>query len=384
MYKSLSFILPMCLALSTTAFAEAESHIESPATKKVVSRSTNAFTGRVTGKNVRMRALPDLESHIVSELDKGELLVIRGEKGDFYAVEPPTDIKAYIFRSFVLDNVVEGDRVNIRLSPDKEAPIVGHVSTGTSISGSICKKNNKWLEIDMPNSTNFYIAKELVEYAGKPELKKIQDNRKRTVLKLMESAELLTQAEMRKPFQEIDIERISSNYKTILEDYSDFTAHAEKAKSSLAALQESYLLRKISFLENKSDYSKETPVEREERIATNSRVMSPTDRMKIWEPLEESLYLSWSAMHHAKTMDDFYVDQKLRSATITGMLEAFAEPVKSKPGDYIISENNVPIAYVYSTHVNLDNFTGKKVTLSVCERDNNNFAFPAYYVLDAE
>ena len=89
---------------------------------------------------------------------------------------------------------------------------------------------------------------------------------------------------------------------------------------------------------------------------------SLTDRMKIWEPVEESIYLSWAAMHRAKTMDDFYVDQRLKSLTISGMLDAYADPVKNKPGDFILKEKDVPIAYVYSTHVNLQSLIESALT----------------------
>ena len=113
-------------------------HAETPssnATSRSTGSSYKAFTGKVVGNHVRMRTSPDLDSHIVLELPKDEYIVVSGEKGEFYAVEPPADLKAYIFRGFVIDDVVEGDRVNIRLSPDREAPIIGHYSTGTNIDG---------------------------------------------------------------------------------------------------------------------------------------------------------------------------------------------------------------------------------------------------------
>lgn len=345
----------------------------------------NAFTGKIIGKNVRMRINADLDSHIVTELGKDEYVVVKGESGDFYAVEPPADLKAYIFRGFVIDDVVEGDRVNIRLSPDRDAPVIGHYSTGQRIDGTICTDNSKWLEIAVPQGTQFYIAKEYIEFAGKPELKGIQDKRKATVTQLLESANLLSQAEMRKAFNEIDIERITQNYKTIISEYSDFSSYAEKATKELATVQEDYLRRKIAFLEAKA--SKAGKVQKTEDIyeaSYNDEPCSPTDRMKVWEPVEEALYLSWSSMHHAKTMDDFYSDQKMKCRTVSGILEAYREPVKNKPGDFVLKDRDVPVAFVYSTQVNLEEYVGKRVNLIVSTRPNNSFAFPAYYVLEVE
>lgn len=89
-------------------------------------------------------------------------------------------------------------------------------------------------------------------------------------------------------------------------------------------------------------------------------------------------------MHHAKTMDDFYGDQKMKCQAVSGILEAYKEPVKNKPGDFILKDHDITIAYVYSTQVNLDDFVGKRVSLLVSPRPNNNFAFPAYYVIEVE
>ena len=103
--------------------------------------------------------------------------------------------KIVIFRSFVIDDVVEGNRVNVRLAPDREAPVIAQLSTGDAITGSICEDNNKWLKIPAPEQTQFYIAKEFIEYAGNPELKLAYDKRKSTVKQLMNSADLLVKGE---------------------------------------------------------------------------------------------------------------------------------------------------------------------------------------------
>lgn len=383
--------LLMLGAFSVPAFADAAPPLDKSITASVDVSHTGskfkAFTGKIIGNNVRMRTSPDLDSHIIAELTRDEYVVVKGENGDFYAVEAPADLKAYIFRGFVIDKVVEGDRVNVRLAPDRDAPIIGHYSTGQSIDGHICDDNSKWMEISAPSDTRFFIAKEYVEYAGNPELKAVQDKRKATVTQLLESTNLLSQAEMRKAFHEIDFERINHNYNTIIHDYSDFPKFVTQAKKELQEMQEEYLHRKIAFLEAKASNKKE-----QEHYSSNiyevslkeEEHLTPTDRMKAWEPYEEAMYLSWASMHHAKTMDDFYADQKMKSKTVSGILEAYREPVKNKPGNFIVKERDVTVAYVYSTHVNLEDYVGKRVNLIVSSRPNNSFAFPAYYVLEVE
>ncbi len=385
MLKTSHFIISTFLLVSF-GFAE-EAKVAAPASAKTAAPQSafKDFTGKVIGSHVRMRAHADTESQIISEMAKDDYVLVTGEKGDFFAVQPPKGFKAYIFRGFIIDDVVEGDRVNVRLSPDRNAPIIGHYSTGESLKGAVCENNPKWLEIPVPQNTKFFVAKEYIERAGDANLKEKHDTRKAAVEKLYDSANLLSQSEMRKAFNEIDIDRVAKNYQTIINEYPDFPKYTAQAASALAKVQEDYLHRKIAFLESKtSKNGVPHATDSSESMEFADAQLSPTDRMKVWEPVEESLYLTWSSMHHSKTMSDFYQDQKMTGKTISGIVESYREPVKNRPGDYIIKDRDVPVGYLYSTHVNLQDYLGKRVNLLVSERSSNHFAFPAFYVLSVE
>lgn len=346
-----------------------------------------SFTGKIVGNGVRLRLHPDLDSHIVKEVPKGDLLIVAGEKGDFYAVEPPADLKAYIFRSFVLDNIVEGNRVNVRLAPELNAPVIGYMNTGEKVAGVISEKNHKWLEIPVPKNVYFYVTKEYVEKVGGPELKVVQDKKRTNVTQLLDAADLLGQTEMMKPFEEIDFERVSSSYTTIINEYSEFQEFVEKAKVKLAHLQELYLQKKLAYLETKaSKMSKELSSGITLTVATepSEHTLTPKDRMRIWERIEEAQFLAWATSHHKKTIDDFYDDQKQEAIRISGIVEPYTDIVKNKPGSFIIRDRDMPKGYLYSTLVDLQNHVGKYVTVVVSPRPNNNFAFPAYFVLGVE
>jgi hypothetical protein len=338
----------------------------------------HTFTGKIKGKKVRMRAQADLESKIVKELNRNDLLLVVGEKGDFYAVQPPTSTKAYVFRSFILDGIVEGNRVNVRLEPSLDSPVIAHLNAGDHIKGAISSLNNKWYEIDPPSNARFYVAKEYVESIGGPEVKIQLDRRKMAAEQILDAAALLTKSEMQKPFSEISLDRIKHNYDVVMSDYADLPELAEKAKEALTSVQEAYLQKKLSFLEKKTEYpvNEETP-----RL---EMALNPTDRMKLWEPVEESLYLGWSSSHDDRSIAEFYEEQKQNATVVTGILESYTAPVKRKPGDFMLRDKELPVAYLYSTHINLQDFIGKKVTIVAAPRSNNNFAFPAYYVLSVE
>lgn len=350
------------------------------------------FTGKIRGSKVRLRQTPDLEGHIVKELGKNELVTIVGEKGDFYAIEPPSDIKAYIFRSFVLGNVVEVNRVNIRLKPDLESGVLGHLNAGDTVNGSTCSENTKWLEIDVPSTIHFYVAKEFIENIGGPEVASKIKERKTSCVQALDNAAFLAKTELKKPFTDIDIERIQHLYKKVMNDYNDFPEYVEEAHTNLVALQDLYTQKRIAFLEAKAgfadDGNADSTLVKEELVSLDmnesTTESNPTDKMLLWGPIEEGLYLSWAAQHENRTVEEYYKEQQNFTASISGILETYAAPVKNKPGDFIVKEGDIPVAYVYSTKVNLDSLVGRKVTLLGVERPNNNFAFPAYFIVAAE
>ena len=377
---TLSSIEPVEISLTTPqdpVFVKPSSkaHVE-------IEKPFHPFTGKVKAKKVRLRTHADLDSRVVKELNRNDMIVVLGEKGDFYAVEPPQGSKAYIFRSFILDGVVEGNRVNVRLEPSLDAPIIGHLNSGDRIKGIISSMNNKWYEISPPAGTRFFVAKEYIDSIGGVEVKAHLDKRRMAAEQLLDAATLLTQAEMKKSFREMDIERIKHNYQTVMNDYIEFPELVDKAKEALASVQEEYTQRKITYLEDRAEGKIST-----EEMKSSAKVemtVNPTDRMKIWEPVEESLYLSWAARHEDRSIDEFYDEQRQEAQVVTGIVEPYHALVKRKPGDFILKDKNLPVAYIYSTQINLQDFVGKKVTALVTPRANNNFAFPAYFVLSVE
>ncbi len=356
-------------------------------TKKSAFKNYKPFTGKVLGNGVRLRLNSDVESPIISELEKDELFVVVGEKDSFYAVEAPSTMDVYVFRTFVLENKIEGNRVNVRLRPELTAPIVGHLNTGDYVNGKICEKNHKWLSFAPPKSICFFVAKEYLEKVGGPEMKEIQDQKMTNLKSLIESADLLAQSEMLKPFEELDIQKITQSYTDIVADYAEFPKHITPVKEKLAKIQEEYINRKLSYLENKAMIlSKNMPSQKDgdALIMNGQTALTSRDRMKMWEKIEETLFLSWSKSHLNKSIDDFYDQQKFKCVKISGIVEAYNDPIMNKPGSYIVRDRELPRAYLYSTMVDLHKFVGQYVTLVASERPNNDFAFPAYFVMDIE
>lgn len=406
------------LALTLQAsivFAEADDNTSTETFSQQAQAPFTAFTGKISKNKVRMRLLPNLDSPIVKELKQGDLLIVVGDTEDFYAVQPPQGVKGYIFRTYVLDNVIEANRVNVRLEPDLEAPVMTQLRTGDHVQGTISTLNNKWLEITPPDTTRFYIAKDYIEKIGDISKMAEIERRRDEVNILLNSTYLSSQTEMQNAFPEINLDRIYTNLNRVVNDYKDFPEQVARAKELISSLQDNYLQKKIAFLEAKTKFiqddwqskntqlaeqmksqqSKMSQMEQQLQRTKGSAPFVPikgagqdniTAKMAAWLPTEKSLYDEWLKSNGNRSQDDFYRVQSDQSVALRGVIEPYNRVIKNKPGDYVLvnQSTHLPIAYIYSTQVNLQDRVGHEVTIYGSARDNKNFAFPAYFVLNVE
>ena len=376
---------------------------------ETASEQFEPFTGRVLGNKVRMRTKADLDSNIIRQYNKNDLVLVIGEEDEFYAVETPEETKAYIYRCYVIDNVVEANRVNIRLEPHIDAPVIGQLQCNDRIESRICEMNNKWLEIRPPKGIKFYISKEFVERAGSINYFVTMQKRLDDAKTLLHSGLLMLEVQCNKSYEEMSPEETISKFDKLIKEFGDFPDYVEQAKEGLSMLQENYLQKKIHYLEKKANtlYRRPEPVfpEYEESNETANLFNDPeapakieaslygqtkikeekmTGKMMFWEPVEEALYLGWSAFHPEKKQNDFYLEQEVNGIALTGVVEVYEYNMKNRPGDYILRNDRSPVAYLYSTKVDLSKHVGEKITVNVSARPNHHFAFPAYFVHSIE
>lgn len=369
------------------------------------------FTGKIVRDKVRLRIQPALDSPILREFNRGDMLIVMGETEDFYAVQPPMGTKAYIFRTFVLDNTIEGNHVNVRLEPNVDSPVIAQLNSGEHVQGAISQQNNKWLEIVPPPSTRFYVSKDYVEKIGDQHLLGTLDRRRQEANQLLGAAIAVSQKEMQKPFDEINLEGVYQNLNRLTNEYSDFPELAGKGRGLLTSLQEKYLHRKVEFLEEKAKstdnwQSKNSSLQAELQaqkqrydqlqqkaiapapiiVSDKGKIPQITESMNLWIPFENVLYDHWKTTQPDLTLDEFYALQQQNAVTLRGVIEPYNRTVKNKPGDFVLISKvtNLPIAYIYSTKINLLEKVGQEVVVEGYSRPNNNFAFPAYFVLSVE
>ncbi|NGX42970.1 MAG: hypothetical protein K940chlam7_01260 [Chlamydiae bacterium] len=423
MHRAAAYFFASCLfffhSTGGVLLADGEPSTEEECGK---SQSTfTAFTGRITRNKVRMRLQPSLESSPIRELDREDLIVVDDETDGFYAVLPPSDLKAYIYRTYVLDGVVEGNRVNIRLDPHTEAPVIAQLNAGYRIDGKISSQNSKWLEITPPPSTRFYVSSDYIEKVGDGKFLTRHEERKEDVNNILNSTYIVSQSELRKSFQEIETEKVVENYQKVINEYTDFPLQVTRAKGFLTKFQDAYLHKKVEYLEARTNVTPNTRQVRRERPSSNNKQPQTEQlaklerqlqedqplqnasqiyeqwisakynaeinaRMALWIPIEIAYYEQWAKNHDNRSIQEFYKSQQHDAVKLRGILEAYDRPIRNKPGDYLLVNrvNRLPIAYIYSTQINLQDKLGQEISVDGVLRPNNNFAFPAYFILSSE
>jgi hypothetical protein len=384
---------------------------------ETIDKAIEPFTGKISKNKVRLRLQPTFEGQPLRELDKGKLVVVTGETDDFYAVRPIADTKAYIFRTYVLDNIIEGSRVNVRLKADLDAPVIAQLNSGDRVDGRVYAENNKWFEIAVPTSTRFYVSKDYVEKVGDAGYMERTEKRQEEVVRLLNMTKAVNDAELQKPYDKINADGIVANYQRIIFDFKDFPETGAKAQEYLSQLQDNLSKKKIAFLEQQTQKSSqileqknkqladelnahkskliklERQIQSEKSLSQIAEVSDikrapsqPPQTMTNWVPFENALFATWSQETGNDNPKDFYRQQKEKAFVIKGIVDPYNRLVKNKPGNYMLlnATSKLPIAFLYSTHVNLNDYVGHEISVTVSPRPNNNYAFPAYFVLSVD
>lgn len=333
------------------------------------------------------------------------MVVVVAEDDEFFAVLPPEDTKAYIFRTYVLDGVVEGHHVNVRLEPTLDSPVVAQLNTGDSVTGRVSPINSKWLEIVPPETTYFYISKDYIEKVGDANHMAKINKRRDEVNQLLDTAYRASHRDDQRPFEEIDYATIIRKYNDIINNYPEFEQQTGRAKELLVDFKDQYTKKKIAYLEEKSKtFTDAESLQKENRRLSHAYKQQqqklheleqqvthkPGKKSKkiissIWQPQEQIAFEAWQEENGKKTIEEFYADQMDHAMTLKGSVQPYNRNVKNKPGDYILlNSSSTPIAFLYSTEINLQDYVGQEITLQAAPRPNNRFAYPAYFVLTVQ
>ncbi|MCB1112321.1 MAG: hypothetical protein KDK72_06680, partial [Chlamydiia bacterium] len=209
-------------------------------------------------------------------------------------------------------------------------------------------------------------------------------------------------------YDRIDQSSIEEGFNDIIRNYPDFDEETQRARVLLTDFNNAFIDKKIAFLEQRNNEALDAEaLEQKNRKLTKAmqaqqarlaklesqvkhtppanQPTASSNKMTIWMPAEEQYYEEWAQGNPGATMNEYYDDLATFAGTYRGTIKPYNREVTNKPGDYILLNNNhTPVAYLYSTRVDLQDLIGQTVTIKAVPRPNNNFALKAYYVLSVE
>ncbi|SPN73271.1 Bacterial SH3 domain [Chlamydia serpentis] len=390
--------ISMLLLALGTAIKSTAIHAADPQSPLFLEQPLCSFTGEIKGNHVRMRLAPHTDGTIIREFSKGDLVAVIGENKDYYLISPPPGMTGYVFRSFVIDNIIEGEHVNVRLEPSTSAPVLVRLSRGTEIQTTSSTPQGKWLEIVLPSQCAFYVAKNFVTNKGPIELYTQREGQKKIALDLINAALDFARIELEKNLSDIDLEAIYKKINLVqCEEFKDVPGIQGLVQKALEEIQDIYLSKSLEVQDSSNGICQNSmsTVPNSPTVGTSllSRHIRKQTTLKTApltqgrENLEYSLFKIWTSMQQSNdgseslTQEAFYRAEQKKKQILVGILEVYPHLVKNNPGDYLLKDQEHTIAFLYGTNINLEEWLGKRVTVECLPRPNNHFAFPAYYVI---
>ncbi len=361
-------------------------HHNSTISEELSHRSSEVFTpftGKVTGMKVRLRLQPNTDGSIIREALPGEFWIITNEFQDFYAVQPKSEAKGYVYRTYVLDGIVEGSHVNLRLLPEMQSPVITQLHQGDALSLSSEQKYPKWVEVKIPENVSFYIAKEYIKRIGPKALYAELELKRTHFLDEFKKIQERAEKELKRPFQEIQLAPIANELKALETKIADFPDVLTYARDLISHIQEQYLQLSVTdhHLSKKFVPIKEAIPEKRPADEKNAGYEAKT----TFSLEQQELHIVQKAIEEGRSANeqDFYAQEIARSFTVSGILIPYERTVKNRPGDFILVDvhSKVPLAYIYSTKISLQDILGEHITIQATERPNHFFALPAYYAV---
>ena len=133
--------------------------------------------GQIIGDNVNLRAKDLPEAEVVTQLNDGDAVEIKGNSGDWAEVVPPEKADLWVHKDFVQDGVVRGKTLNVRAGPGINFNVVGTLSRGDKVT--VRGEMTEWYKIAPPAACSLWVSR---QYVGSPSKPKPEPERPRPVV----------------------------------------------------------------------------------------------------------------------------------------------------------------------------------------------------------
>jgi hypothetical protein len=121
---------------------------------------------RVTGDRVSLRARPDLNGDLLDRAMRGEEMVCLEKTNGWVAVQAPGSLDFWVASEYVVNGVIQAEKLNVRSGPSLNYSVVAVLSKGEVVS--LRGEFNEWLKIAPPQGSRVWISEDFVEYIEPP------------------------------------------------------------------------------------------------------------------------------------------------------------------------------------------------------------------------
>lgn len=147
------------------------------------------FSARVNGDGVNLRADSTVSSSVICELRQGETLKVSGARYEWYRVRLPRRVSLFVSDELLVplepalpapaSNIIPDappkrnaralkDRINLRLAPDQNAPVLGMLEAGQVVE--LSGREAGWWKILPPENAFGWVHQKFLEKIPEPPL----------------------------------------------------------------------------------------------------------------------------------------------------------------------------------------------------------------------
>ena len=115
------------------------------AASTAVARTNEVTKVRVTGDRVSLRGAPSLEGELLDRAMRGEEMIFYEQTNGWVAVQAPDSLDFWVAGEFIVNGIVQPNKLNVRSGPSKNYHVVAVVEGDDKLA--VRGEFNTWLKI---------------------------------------------------------------------------------------------------------------------------------------------------------------------------------------------------------------------------------------------
>lgn len=210
------------IALAAACPAWATEEAEPPVASTPAAGGAEPRTGEITAHDVNVRAGAHPNYEVLTQLDKGDLVLVTGTRGDWKRIAMPPGVLVWASTAYVADDgLVEGQNVNVRSGAALKYNVLCQLKRDDQVVIKQTSKDGDWYGIVPPKAAGAFVYAKYVADKGPPVLYAKWAPRKAQCIGLLASANNFRKYELEKPEAKVGFDAIIANYRRIQTDYAD-------------------------------------------------------------------------------------------------------------------------------------------------------------------